>query len=255
MNYKISRNLEYALMALAYMSKRKNYCVSAREMTETFNCPFHPFSRVLQKMADGGFIQSQKGIGGGYIFSCSLDKMSLYELMSVVLPPVELADCLSGYCHLLDHCNIRSPIHYLNKKFLQFYKTLSLKEILTCNPALSLSPNRRVFKSHNSSQNRQVFKSHNSSLKRQAFKNHKSKKNRQALKSHNSSPSRRVFKSHNSSPNRQVFKSHNSGLNRQALKSHNSSPNRRVFKSHNSSPNRRVFKSHNSGLKEKNVNP
>ena len=52
MNYRISRNLEYALMALTYMSERKNQCVSAREMVQVFQCPFHPFSRVLQKLAD-----------------------------------------------------------------------------------------------------------------------------------------------------------------------------------------------------------
>ena len=52
--------------------------------------------------------------------------------MSVVLPPTEIAACLSGYCNLLDHCNIQDPIHYLNKKFMEFYKTLNVKEILKC---------------------------------------------------------------------------------------------------------------------------
>ena len=132
MNYKISRNLEYALMALRYMSERKNQCVSAREMAQVFQCPFHPFSRVLQKLADHKLIISQKGIGGGYTFSANLDRLSMYELMSLVLPPTEIAACLSGYCNLLDHCNIQNPIHYLNKKFMEFYKTLNVKEILSC---------------------------------------------------------------------------------------------------------------------------
>ena len=132
MNYKISRNLEYALMALSYMSERKNQCVSAREMTQSFHCPFHPFSRVLQKLADHELILSRKGIGGGYIFTKNLDELSLYKLMSIILPPIEIAACLFGYCDLLENCNIRSPIHYLNKKFVEFYKTLSVKEILSC---------------------------------------------------------------------------------------------------------------------------
>ena len=132
MNYKVSRNLEYALMALTYMSERKNQCVSAREMVQTFHCPFHPFSRVLQKMADHGLIKSKKGIGGGYVFTKNLDSLSLYELMSIVLPSIEIAACLSGHCDLLKHCNIQDPIHYLNKRFVEFYKALNVEEILNC---------------------------------------------------------------------------------------------------------------------------
>ena len=132
MNYRISRNLEYALMALAYMSKRKNHCVSSREMTQNFHCPFHPFSRVLQKMAEHHLIESRKGIGGGYVLTKNLDEFSLYKLMSVVLPSIEIAACLSGHCDLLEHCNIKNPVHYLNKKFVEFYKTLNVAEILSC---------------------------------------------------------------------------------------------------------------------------
>lgn len=132
MNYRISRNLEYALMALSYMSERKNLCISAKEMVQVFQCPFHPFSRVLQKMADQDFIRAKKGIGGGYILSKNLSRLSLYTLMRGVLPPLEIAACLTGHCNLLEHCNIQSPVHYLNKRFLEFYRTLKVQDILNC---------------------------------------------------------------------------------------------------------------------------
>ena len=132
MNYKISRNLEYALMALSYMSQAKGHCVSAREMTQKFHCPFHPFSRVLQKLVEKNFIESRQGINGGYILTHNLNKLSLYQLMLAVLPPLEIAACLSGHCDLLEHCNIKNPVHYLNKKFLEFYRNLNVQEILSC---------------------------------------------------------------------------------------------------------------------------
>ena len=130
MSYRVSRDLEYALMALSYMSKRKGACVSAREMTHQLRCPFHPFSRVLQKLVDHKFVNSKQGIKGGYILNKNLEKLSLYQLMSAILPNIEIANCLKGDCNLLQSCNIKSPIYYLNKKFLEFYKTLSVFEIL-----------------------------------------------------------------------------------------------------------------------------
>ena len=130
MNYRISRNLEYALMALSYMSERREDCVSAREMTQQLKCPFHPFSRMLQKLVDYKVIVSKQGIKGGYLLNKNLEDLSLYQLMTAILPPLEIADCLSGHCDLLQHCNIKSPVRYLNRKFLDFYKALSVREIL-----------------------------------------------------------------------------------------------------------------------------
>ena len=50
--------------------------------------------------------------------------------MRAVLPQLEIADCISCSCDLLQTCNIKSPIHNLNKKFLEFYKSLNVSEIL-----------------------------------------------------------------------------------------------------------------------------
>ena len=126
----MSRDLEYALMALNYMSDRQGDCISAKEMVKQLKCPFHPFSRVLQKLVNHKLITSRQGVRGGYVLTSNLEKLSLYQLMRAVLPPIEIADCLLGHCDLLQHCNIKSPAHYLNKKFLDFYKALNIKEIL-----------------------------------------------------------------------------------------------------------------------------
>ena len=130
MNYRISRNLEYALMALSYMSERAGSCVSAREITQHLNCPFHPFSRVMQKLVDHNIIISKQGVKGGYLLNKKLEELSFYQLMKAVLPPIEIADCITGSCDLLETCNIKSPINELNKRFLDFYKTLNISEIL-----------------------------------------------------------------------------------------------------------------------------
>ena len=130
MNHRISRQLEYALMALDYMSSRKGQRVAVREMVEKLHCPFDPLSRVLQKMADQGVVQSQKGLGGGYCFSGDLNTLSFYDLMVMILRPVEVVSCLSGDCELLQTCNIRTPIRVFNDRLKDFYKSLSLQEIL-----------------------------------------------------------------------------------------------------------------------------
>ena len=150
MNYRISRNLEYALMTLSYMSQKKGACISAREISQTFNCPFHPVSKVLQKLVDHKIVVSKQGTQGGYFLNCRLDELSLYQLMSSILPPLEIAACLNGACDLLETCNIKSPIHYLNKKVVNFYRQLNVGDILNCGAKepLSKSRNKSLFAGH-----------------------------------------------------------------------------------------------------------
>ena len=131
MNYRISRNLEYALMALDYMSLKKKSPISVREMAESLGCPFDPFSRVMQNLANAGWVLSQKGIGGGYHLAGTLHGLSLYDLMNAVLNQLEIADCLSGHCDLSHHCNIQIPIQKLNQKFMDFYKSIIITELLS----------------------------------------------------------------------------------------------------------------------------
>ena len=130
MNYRLSRNLEYALMALDYMSLKKEAWVSVREMTDALGCPFDPFSRVMQHLVSAGWVLSRKGPAGGYHLSDKLENSSLYDLMNVILTPLEIASCLSGYCDLSKHCNIKTPIKKLNRKFMDFYRSIFITELL-----------------------------------------------------------------------------------------------------------------------------
>ena len=130
MNYRLSRNVEYALMALVYLSCQKNRTVSVREMVQQLHCPFDPLSKVLQKMSEKSWVSSQKGVRGGYVLLGDLKDHSLYDLMKVLLEPTEIVNCLSGHCDFLENCLIKAPLKELNDQFINFYKSLSLNEIL-----------------------------------------------------------------------------------------------------------------------------
>ncbi len=135
MYQRMNRSLEYAIMALSYMSLKKDKWISVKEMVRELHCSFDPFSKVMQKLSDCCLIQSKKGIGGGYSFSGNLDEISLYQLMSIVLPSTEIADCLSGDCNLLNFCNIRTPIANLNDQLIHFYKGISIQKLLQDKPS------------------------------------------------------------------------------------------------------------------------
>lgn len=131
---KINRKLEYALMALKYMSQKiPGELTSAKEVSDAFQTPFDATARVMQQMAQkGGILRAEYGANGGYQIMKDLAKVSIHDLIETIEGPTALVKCLhkTGPCQIQDTCNILSPVSLLNERLTEFYKSLSLKELL-----------------------------------------------------------------------------------------------------------------------------
>ncbi|MGE5085873.1 MAG: RrF2 family transcriptional regulator [Bacillota bacterium] len=131
---KINRKLEYALMALKHMSQKiPGELTSAKEVSEAFHTPFDATARVMQQMAQkGGILRAEYGANGGYQITKDLAKVSIHDLVEVIEGPTALVKCLhkEAPCEIQGTCNIVSPITNLNHKLIDFYKSVSLKDLL-----------------------------------------------------------------------------------------------------------------------------
>lgn len=130
---RLNRKLEYALMALKVMAqKRPGELTSAKEVVEATGCPFDATARVLQLLAQKGILRSEQGAQGGYLVIRDLSRVSLLELMELILGRVTVARCLHGddSCGLRNSCNIISPVTNLNRRLAEFYGQLSVGELL-----------------------------------------------------------------------------------------------------------------------------
>lgn len=102
-------------------------------MSDKFQSPFDATARVMQVMAQNGILKSEQGAQGGYQITKDLSKVSLQDLMNMVQGgPTAVAKCLSSEepCDLHSNCNILSPVNVLNQKLNDFYKNLSLRDLL-----------------------------------------------------------------------------------------------------------------------------
>ena len=132
---RLNRKVEYALMGLKIMAqKRPGELTSAKEIVELTGSPFDATARVLQQMAQKGISRSEQGAHGGYVLIRDLAKVSLYELMELILGPLTVAKCVGddsvSSCDLKHKCNISSPVNLLNRKLGEFYQNLSISELL-----------------------------------------------------------------------------------------------------------------------------
>ncbi|MFP5518302.1 MAG: RrF2 family transcriptional regulator [Bdellovibrionia bacterium] len=141
---KLNRKIEYALMALKYMSQKiPGELTTAKEVSESFQTPFDATARVMQIMASKGLLRVEHGAMGGYQITRDLSKVSMHELYELLEGPTGIVKCIQKEepCEIYETCNIVSPLTALNRRLIEFYKGISLKELLleTKSPVTRLS--------------------------------------------------------------------------------------------------------------------
>ena len=122
-------------MALKVMSlKGQGQLTTAKEVVEQTGGPFDATARVMQIMAHHGLLKSEQGAHGGYLVAKDLSKVSFHEFSEMILGPIGLVRCLldhdEGACELHKTCNVRTPFFELNRRLVDFYRGVTLHELL-----------------------------------------------------------------------------------------------------------------------------
>lgn len=130
---KMNKKMEYALMALQLMmQKPEGELTSAKEVSEQMHISFEATARVLQALSARGLLRAEYGVGGGYALARPLSEVSLHDLSEMLEGHTMITKCLTNEepCEVSSTCNITAPIVQLNKKIQDFYKSVSLQEVL-----------------------------------------------------------------------------------------------------------------------------
>lgn len=132
--FKINRKIEYALIALKYMShKMPGQLTSAKELCDIYKTPFDPTSRVLQIMTQRGILQAEQGAKGGYQIVKDLSQVSVKELSDMIIGPIEIANCIHrGYsnCEITTQCHIIAPMLNLNEKINNMFADMRITDLI-----------------------------------------------------------------------------------------------------------------------------
>src|SRR5919106_48944 len=87
----ISKKVDYALSALSFLAVHAGRVCSAREIAQTHSLPLPRLMNLLKRLHRKGLVRS---VRGGYHVSEGLDRVSLYELITIL--EVDPAHRLNG---------------------------------------------------------------------------------------------------------------------------------------------------------------
>ncbi|MCH7614077.1 MAG: Rrf2 family transcriptional regulator [Candidatus Marinimicrobia bacterium] len=128
---KLTRKVEYALIALRHMQNKEPDAISStKEISEMYDIPLELLAKTLQLMARGGIVNAVQGPTGGYKIKAKLENINMIEFFEKIEGPLGLMDCyFDSDCTLISACNIRSPIKKINDNMRSMFENMTVGEI------------------------------------------------------------------------------------------------------------------------------
>ncbi|MCB0731715.1 MAG: Rrf2 family transcriptional regulator [Ignavibacteriae bacterium] len=132
---KISKSVEYSILALKYIADNENFAsLSSRKISDDLNIPYDLLSKLLQKLVRKGIVQSQQGKYGGYNLLVDSNKLSLLNIIDALDENIQLANCTfdganNEDCARINNCYIRSPFLNLQNKINKMFNEITLNEL------------------------------------------------------------------------------------------------------------------------------
>ena len=128
---KITRKVEYALIALRHMQlKESEELTSAKEIATRYGVPQQLLAKTLQHMARDGIIEAVQGPAGGYRVATNLEQISMKDFFEKLEGPLGMMDCyFDSDCIQIGACNIRVPIQRINDNMRNLFSQMSVQEV------------------------------------------------------------------------------------------------------------------------------
>jgi Rrf2 family protein len=123
---------DYGLIALKHMADQQgNGLVNAKELASRFNLPPNLLAKILQSLSQSGIILAQKGSGGGYRMARNPTEITLTEIFESIEGPVHMIMCTAdgGDCSVENSCTVRNGLVTLERKFAEFFDSISLADV------------------------------------------------------------------------------------------------------------------------------
>ena len=127
----ITRNTDYALRALCYISKNKNI-VTVDELVRRLGVP-RPFMRkILQQLNKKRILDSFKGQGGGFKLKSLPEKIQVIEIMRIFQGRVGLSECFlkKNVCPNRGKCVLRKKIHSIEENVFKQLKEITIASLI-----------------------------------------------------------------------------------------------------------------------------
>ena len=124
----LTRNTDYAIRAICYMSDKRKDVVSVTELVKALKIP-RPFLRkLLQVLCGERIVTSYKGIGGGFKLAKDPDAIRLTDLIEIFQGPVSINECVfkKALCPNRKDCPLKKKIDRIGNHVISELQSITI---------------------------------------------------------------------------------------------------------------------------------
>lgn len=128
----ITRDTDYAVRALCFISGRKGKIISAGELVKESKIPRSFLRKILQVLNRKKILKSYKGQGGGFTLNIPVNRIFLLDLMKIFQGPLKLNECFfkKKVCPNIKTCRLRKKIGNIEKYVVSQLEPFTIADLL-----------------------------------------------------------------------------------------------------------------------------
>jgi Rrf2 family nitric oxide-sensitive transcriptional repressor len=131
-NPMISQTVEYALRAIVTIAQHDGRPCTSAEIAATTKVPGPYLSKLMQGLARGGLVKSQRGLHGGFVLSRDPQTMTLWEVVDVVEPFQRIRSCpLEIQSHSGTLCPLHRSLDNVMQAVEQMFREMTVASMLS----------------------------------------------------------------------------------------------------------------------------
>jgi Rrf2 family transcriptional regulator, nitric oxide-sensitive transcriptional repressor len=92
----ISQTAEYALRAVIVLGAHRDRPLTTQQISAWTRVPAGYLSKVLQALGRAGLVKAQRGLGGGFVLTGSLEELTVLDVINAVDPLKRINRCPLG---------------------------------------------------------------------------------------------------------------------------------------------------------------
>lgn len=138
---KMNANTDFLYRALIYVALHPERWVTAREVTEAYKLSHNHISKVCQELIRCGFLNAQRGRGGGVQLARKPEDIHLGELLFLDDDKPKIIDCetgIGGSCCIAPACRLKEIFAQTKRAFLDAMNSPALDEVISQPKLVSL---------------------------------------------------------------------------------------------------------------------
>ena len=128
----ISQTAEYALRAVVFLSMNTGAAFTTQQISFATKVPAAYLSKVMQSLVRAGLVQSQRGLGGGFILTKPAKKINILEVINAVDPIQRIRTCPLGLkAHGINLCALHKRLDDATATIERSFASTTVAELLS----------------------------------------------------------------------------------------------------------------------------